>query len=176
MMRNIKFILFTLVTLAVFAACGNKKKQPQTAEELIRPASMDYTKQDTADINYLVNTYVGYFGKGNLDGCADMLYTFRNDSVFPYSKEQKDKFKKAFSHFNIYGSMVKGMMLRSDRNNQVDVALQIIRNGDLMKGDGTMTLSLNPVLVGGKWYLTLLDKDAEGVEDVYQKEAENAVQ
>ncbi len=173
-MRNIKSLLFALVAFTLIVACGNKKSRPATAEDFIRPASMDYSKQDTADINYLVNTYVGYFDKGNLDGCADMLYTFHQGNVVPYTKEKKDSFKNAFAHFNIYGSKVKSVILRSDRNNQVDIAVQIIRDGDLDKGVGVTTLSLNPVVVEGKWYLTLLDKNAEGVEDVYKAEVENA--
>ncbi len=172
-MRNIKYVLFILVALVMFTGCGKKKRQPQTAEEILRPASMDYTKQDTADINYLVKTYVDYFGKGDLDGCANMLYKFHNGGVVPYTEEQKDSFKHAFSVFHIYGSQVQRMILRSDRNNQVDIAIQILKDGNIAENKGVTTLSLNPVVVKGKWYLTLLDKDAEGVEDVYKNELEN---
>lgn len=164
--------IFILATI-VFASCGKKKHEAVSTDDLIRPASMTYTSQDTAEIKYLVDTYVGYLDKGNLDACAAMLYTFDNDKVTPYSEARRDSFKQGLSHFNIYGTRVKGMMLRSDRNNQVDVAVQIIRNGNLLKGTGVTTLSLNPVLVNGKWYLTLLDKDADGVKDVYEEQLEN---
>lgn len=170
---NKKILLFTLASIMLIAGCGKKKEKVQTAEELLRPASMTYTKQDTADIKYLVNTYVSYFGKGDLDGCADMLYTFRNDSVFPYTKEQKDKFKNAFSVFHFYGSEVQRMILRSDRNNRVDIALQILKDGNIAKNKGTMTFSLNPVVIKGKWYLTLMDTNAQGVTDVYKDMMDN---
>ena len=38
-----------------------------------------------------------------------------------------------------------------------------------MKEQGVMSFSLNPVVKDGKWYLTLYDKDAEGVEDIYKE-------
>lgn len=167
-MRYIKYFLFIFITITLISACGKKEHKNETPEELLRPASMEYTRQDTSNINYLVNTYVSNFGKGNLDECANMLYTYHNNNVVPYSEAKKDSFKTAFSHFHIYGSVVKDMILRSDRNNQVDIAIQIVRNGNLEKGIGVTTLSLNPVYVNGTWYLTLLDKDAEGVKDVYQ--------
>lgn len=171
-MRNIKYILFTLTALAVFSACGNKKKQ-QMPDELLRPASMTYTKKDTADINYLVNNYVSNFAKGDLEACSNMLYKFRGDSVAPYTAEQKDSFQKAFKVFHVYDAQVQRMTLRSDRNNQVDIAIKIMKDGSIADNKGVTTLSLNPVSVNGKWYLTLLDKDADGVEDVYKEEAEN---
>lgn len=175
-MRNIKYILFTFVSLSILFACGNKGKKLQSADELLKPSTMDYTKQDTSEINYLVNTYVSYFGKGDLDGCANLLYKFHNGGVQPLTPDERSDFKKAFSVFHFYGSKVQRMILRSDRNNQVDITLQIMKDGSIEDNKGVTTLSLNPVVVNGKWYLTLLDKDAEGVVDVYQQEAENANQ
>lgn len=163
------FLSFLLVAL-LFTSCGNKQRKLETPDDLLMPPSVTYNKQDTADIQYLVKRYVDSFGKGDLETCANMLYTYSNDSIKPYTDEQRSKFRNAFSHFNIYGSMVKDMILRSDVNNQVDIRIQIIKNGNMSKDQGVTTLSLNPVRVGGKWYLTLLDKDAEGVKDVYQTE------
>lgn len=164
-MRN-KIVILAALVLGTMTACNNKKA-PTTASDYLRPASMDYTQQDTADIKYLVDTYMGYFNKGDLDACANMLYTFRNDSAIPYTEQQKAGFKKGLSAFHIYGSKLQRIILRSDRNNRVDIALKIMSNGDIEQGKGVTTLSLNPVVIKGKWYLTLMDKDAEGVEDVY---------
>jgi hypothetical protein len=44
----------------------------------------------------------------------------------------------------------------------------------LDKGIGVTTISLNPVTKKGKWYLTLLDKNAEGVEDVYDPDKQDS--
>ena len=40
----------------------------------------------------------------------------------------------------------------------------------LEKEIGVTTLTLNPVVKDGKWYLTIRDKHAEGVKDVYKDE------
>jgi len=64
---------------------------------------------------------------------------------------------------------VKSLVLRSDKNNEVKLTVQIVSSGDLDKEIGVTHLSLNPVVKDGKWYLTLLDKNAEGVEEIYEK-------
>lgn len=69
----------------------------------------------------------------------------------------------------IYAAKTNSFVLRSDKNNQVDVLIQITKDGDIDKGIGISKMSLNPVVKNGKWYLTLLDKNAEGVIDVYDK-------
>ena len=171
---KIRSILFTALAIIALCVSCSKKKEVQALSELLRPSSINYTNKDTADINYLVNSYVSFIDKGDLNSCANMLYTFKDDKAIPYTDDQKAKFVDGFSKFHIYGSRVKSMTLRSDRNNQVDVVVQILKNGDINNNKGVTTLSLNPVLVAGKWYLTLLDKSAEGVEDVYKTEMENA--
>ena len=69
----------------------------------------------------------------------------------------------------IYAAKTNSFVLRSDKNNQVDVLIQIVKNGNLEKGIGVSKMSLNPVVKNGKWYLTLLDENAEGVQNVYDK-------
>lgn len=160
-------LLLTLAMLAIMASCGRKKDTAPKPEDFIRPASQEYTSSDSSNIKYLVNTYVEHLNKGEYNTCASMLYTFKSDSVIPYSDKQRAEFANVYSHLPIYGTRVKGIILRSDRNNQVDIAIQIAPQADYESGKGTIIMSLNPVQTGGKWYLTLRDLDADGTTDTY---------
>lgn len=160
---------YACIILAL-SSCGSKKEKTKAlGSKYLRPATMQYSKQDTADINTIVEKYVGLIGSRNFEDAANMLYIVRNDSVIPYDDKLKKGFCAAYSQFPIYAVKVTSMVLRSDKNNQVDVSLQIIEDGDISANKGTTTMSLNPVVKDGKWYLTLLSKDAEGVQDVYDK-------
>jgi hypothetical protein len=166
--------------LTLMALCGVltvsscKKKQYTPKEEFLRPATMQYSKADTSNIDALVNQYAAYIKNKDFKNAAEMLYEVHNDSVKPLSKEKKLGFINAYSHMPIYASRLNSFTLRSDKNNQIDILVQIIKNGDLDKGIGVTTISLNPVTKKGKWYLTLLDKNAEGVEDVYDPDKQNS--
>lgn len=151
----------------MLCSCGGKKKDYTPAEEFLRPASIDYSGKDTAEINDIVNNYVAAFSSKQFDKASEMLYTVSNDSILPMSDKAKTEYVEAYSHMPIYKCQLFGLTLRSDKNNAVKLAIQIAKNGDIDKNIGVTYVYLNPVKVGGKWYLTLLDKDAEGVEDVY---------
>ena len=164
----------SLVTICVVIAISSCKQKPQNPrDEFLRPATIEYTKQDTSNINSLVNQYAQFVKNKNFDAAAEMLYEVRNDSVIPLSAKKRQGFANAYSHMPIYASKVKSFVLRSDKNNQIDILVQIIKSGDIDKETGVTTISLNPVVKGGKWYLTLLDKNAEGVKDVYDPDVKS---
>lgn len=161
------FTIFVLV-LTLLVSCGKNKKKEHDFNEYIRPASMYYSKQDTTDINNLVDEYLDHITNKEFEAAADMLYKFQSDSVAPLDDSARAKFLSLYQKLPIYGAKKKSFILNSDRNNQVRYLIQITKGGDLQTEQGVMKLSLNPVVVDGKWYLTLLDSDAEGVEDVYK--------
>lgn len=171
-----KLKIFTICMLCmtlIFVGCKSEKKKDPLRSEYLRPASMDYSSKDSSEIKTLVDNYVENFKNKNFQVTASMLYKMRNDSIFPLSEQDKQKYIDAYSHMPIYDCGVKGIILRSDKNNEVKVTVQVIPNGSIDNEQGTTTFCLNPVLKDGKWYLTLLDENAEGVESVYDKYKEN---
>ncbi len=161
---------FIIVSCVVLTLAGCKKKtKDQGVYQYLRPATMTYTKQDSSNINYMVERYTKLVEKKDFEKAANMLYKVRHDSVVPLSAQERKGFIKAYSQMPVYAAKTNSFVLRSDKNNQVDVLIQIVKNGDLDKGIGVSRMSLNPVVKNGKWYLTLLDKKAEGVIDVYDK-------
>jgi len=168
--KSIAFVL--LCATVMFSACGGKKTGEGDQGPILRPASIEYSSEDSTTINKLVDKYVELLKANDLQGAADMLYTYRNDSIFPYDEEQKAKFVNGFGVFNIYDCEAKSMTLRSEANNQFDLTVQIMPDGSICENKGVTHLSLNPVLVDGQWYITLLDLDADGVEKTYKKPGE----
>lgn len=161
---------FIIVSCIVLSLTGCKKKTKDAGVyEYLRPATMTYTKQDSSNINYMVQRYTQLVEKKDFEKAANMLYKVRNDSVLPLSPKERQGFIQAYSQMPIYAAKTNSFVLRSDKNNQVDVLIQIVKNGNLKKGIGVSKMSLNPVVKNGKWYLTLLDENAEGVQNVYDK-------
>lgn len=153
----------------LFVSCKSDKKQYTGKSEYLRPATMVYSTQDSIEIKQLVNNYVEAFNNKDYKATSEMLYKLRNDSIIPLEAKERAAYIEAYNHMPTYGCKVKSFVLRSDRNNEVKLSVQIVSSGDLDNEVGVTHLSLNPVLKDGKWYLTLLDRNAEGVEDVYEK-------
>ena len=167
-MRNCKYCIF-LISIFLFAACNQKKTE--TAEQVIlRPAEIDLNAQDTIEINQLVDQYVSLFIDNDLQGASSLLNVVNNDSIRPLSEEERTGFVKALSIFHFYDYKNMGMIIRSDKNNEIDLAVQIIPDGDISKNQGVTHFYLNPVKIDGHWYLTLLDNMAEGVHNIYKNE------
>lgn len=169
-MKLSRFLL-TAGVAVLLGACSGKSKQPKqlTADDFLRPASMVYSSQDSLNISSLVSEFSANFSRQDFAACADMLFKVQNDSVFPLTNAERKGYVKAMSaqFHDIYGIRTSSFVLRSDKNNDVKVTVQIAEDGDLYKNIGTISLSLNPVFKDGNWYLTLLDKYAEGVEQIY---------
>ncbi len=158
-----------LCMTVTFVGCKSDKKKDPLRSEYLRPASIDYSGKDSSEIKALVDNYVENFKNKNFQATASMLYTMRNDSILPLSEQDKQKYIDAYSQMPVYDCAVKGIILRSDKNNEVQVSVQISPNGSIDEEKGVTTFCLNPVLKDGKWYLTLLDEYADGVESVYDK-------
>ena len=172
-MMNIKKTSLILLCASLSLVSCKDKPKARGVYEFLRPATMTYTKQDTSNINYMVKRYADLVEKQDFEQAANMLYKVRHDSIVPLSDQERKNFIKAYSQMPIYAAKLDNFVLRSDKNNQVDVLIQIVKNGNIDKGIGVSRMSLNPVEKNGKWYLTLLDKHAEGVQDVYDPNVNN---
>lgn len=160
------------LSAVLFVSCSSERKKHSTGitspEDYLRPATMQYTSNDSAAINALVEQYIECIKSKDFNGCAEMLYKVKDDEIEPLSKHEKDQLVSSLRSFPIYDLRQSTFILRSDKNNEIELTLQIIADGDLYKKIGTTTQSLNPVYKDNTWYLTLLDKHAEGVENVYE--------
>ena len=168
-MKN-KSLLVVMGVALLMSACSSKKDyKPRDVDDMLRPATMTYTGQDSANIMALVNEYAGLFEQRDFDACSQLLYKLQNDSIRQLTEPEKQGFKQAMNIFSkVYAVRTTSFILRSDKNNDVKLTVQIDENGDIDKNIGTISFSLNPVYKDGNWYLTVLDKYAEGVENIYE--------
>ncbi len=165
-MRKYSILFFiSLVIVFVSSSCGNKSKKTDNDKEFIRPAAMDFTSKDSAEIKSLLNTFVGYINQGDISNASSMLYFVHNDSVTPLPLEKRQKFEFLLTKFPFKSAELKSYKLMSKRDNTITIALKMTDNADVESGKNTINLAVNPVVKNGTWYLTLRDNDAEGVDN-----------
>lgn len=160
-------ILLTFAIVLIICSC---KQNKESKLPLLRPASMEYTSQDSADIWNLCNQFAEFFGKNDFESCALMLNTFSNGEVTPYSEEQRKEYIQKVQLFSNYGCRVESFVLNSDRNNEIGLKVKLFNIGTMDDDQGITRMYLNPVKVEDKWYLTLRDLKAQGVEKIYDSE------
>ena len=89
-------VIIAILALCLVASCKNKKvDDSQRQSEFIKPASMNYSHEDTMRINQLMEDYVAGFAAKDYDRTANMLYKVVNDTVYPFSEKEKENYKKA---------------------------------------------------------------------------------
>lgn len=125
--------------------------------------------EDTLAINALIDHYMELLAENKVEEAISMLNRVKDGEVVPLDAKEANGFKSAFTKLHIYGVKKKGFLLRSARNNDITIMLQIIPSGDLDKEIGVTSQHINPVYKNGNWYLTLLDLNAEGVYDVFDE-------
>ena len=163
---KVRHILLISITAALtFSACSSKKEKK---EPILRPASMVYTSQDSADIWNLCEQFAQFFGNNDFESCALMLYKYKDGEIIAYNDEQRNDYIKKVRIFSNYGCRVDAFVLRSDKNNEVSLKVKLFNIGTLDDDQGITRLFLNPVKVDDKWYLTLRDNDADGVQKIYE--------
>lgn len=129
--------------------------------------------EDTLAINELLDHYMGLLAENKVEDAINMLNRVKDGEVVPLDPKEANGFKSAFSKLHIYGVKKKGFLLRSAKNNDITILLQIIPSGDIEKEIGVTAQHINPVFKEGQWYLTLLDPKAEGVYDVFDESNTN---
>ena len=161
------FLFIGLTAVLAFSACSSKQEKK---EPILRPASIVYTAQDSADIWNLCQQFADFFGKNDFESCALMLNFYRNDSIFPYTDKERKNYIENVQIFSNYGCRIDAFVLHSDKNNEVSLKVKLFNIGTLDDDQGITHLFLNPVKVEDTWYLTLRDHRAQGVKNVYADE------
>jgi hypothetical protein len=161
--------LFFVAIIASLTLSGCKSKKEEQLP-ILRPASMDYTAQDSADIWKLCNQFAEFFGKNDFESCSLMLNFFDEKGIRPYTDKERKEYMEKIQLFSNYGCRVESFVLRSDRNNSVSLKVKLFPVGTMDDDQGITRLVLNPVKVEDTWYLTLRDQNAKGVKDLYEEE------
>lgn len=162
MMKNI-FNLFLLVSVFVLVACGDSKKKGAD-EFYLRPPSVVFTPEDTTAINKLVGTFVEQINKRDLSDASQMLCYLDKGEVLQLPLEKRKEFETFLSKMPLYGCDVVSFSLSGEKDNKIELAVKMTPDADVHAERGIIKLVLNPVMKDGKWFLTLRENDAEGIE------------
>lgn len=160
-MKKTFISLLTITTLAAVVSC-HSKKESRDNDEPTRPVFV-FTDSDSLAVNELADQYIDCLNAEDYDAAAEMLYTVRNDSVFPLTDEVRSEYIKAMTHLPHYGFQKKEVILNTDLDNRVRVAMLLTEGEEVEAEEGIMNYYINPVKVNGQWYLTTFDIYAEGV-------------
>lgn len=161
-------LLLAVVLVSSCSSCSSDKKNTDV-KSILPPPDMKTDAEDTLTVNNLLDEYMGLMSENKVDEAAGMLYLVKDSEIVPLDGTQLKEFKEAWSKLRVYGVKKKGFMLRSARNNDITILLQILPNGNVDKEIGVATQHINPVYKEGKWFLTLFDPKAEGVYDVFDE-------
>ena len=165
-------LLLAVVLVSSCSSCSDNKKKSNT-NSYLPESELKTDAEDTLAINELLDHYMGLLAENRVEDAVNMLNRVKDGEVVPLDPKEANGFKSAFSKLHIYGVKKKGFLLRSAKNNDITILLQIIPSGDIEKEIGVTAQHINPVFKEGQWYLTLLDPKAEGVYDVFDESNTN---
>lgn len=165
---KVKYLFLLALMPLLIAGCGKKTKEAQMPRsEFIRPASIDFTKQDSADIMALVNHYIACVNsKRYNDAFHTLYYLSGRDSVKPMTEHEINQAVEVYSHMPIYGCELFSFSLNGKSENVIKVGLKLTKDGNVTNGLGVTYVGLRPVKVGNKWYLTFLDNDSLRIKEM----------
>ena len=157
-------LAFSLLLLA--PSCSDKKQQPALSPDDMMPTFV-FDNQDSLAIQALADDFLARVNANDFESAADLLYTVHNDSVSVLTAQERAGYINAMKAMPQFGFVQQELLLFSDRDNELRLAVKLSEDADVSKKQGIIRFVLNPVEVDGQWYLTLRDEYAEGVGDYH---------
>ena len=160
----ISVICLTLL-LAFGASCTEKKKSPDLSADIL--PIFEFDQQDSLAIKSLADDFLVRVNNNDFESAADLLYTVHSDSVYPLTDSERSAYVKAMKAIPQFGFVQQDLLLFSNRDNELRIAIKMSEDADVFKKQGIIRFVLNPVEINGQWYLTLRNEYAEGVGDYH---------
>lgn len=160
-MKYLKYLFVAACLLIVATGCKNKKNKDE--EIYLRPSNIEFTSEDSTEIKSLVSNFVGLLNNHDFTSASASLYQLKEGKPEKLSEEKCKSFEQFLSQLPYKQAKEEAFRLRGDKDNKIRVSLLLNPNGSIDNNKDVINIVLNPVLVDGKWYLTLRDENAEGV-------------
>ena len=154
-MRKFVF-LSTVACLLAFLSCSGDKQTGKQEELPAKPKFM-VTAKDTSDVLMMTSEFLSHLKAERYDSAVAMLYVFDADTLKPLSAEKKTTQKSIFRRFHGIRYQLTSLQFNSEFNNEVDYVITLFDNKPGEHHANTVRGALNPVRIGGKWYLTAMD-------------------
>lgn len=147
------FILF--VTIALAASCGSHSgsRGEKTQMDAQKEFSEGLSQSDTTDMLHASEEFIIKVTAGQIDEAVDMLYVLYDNQLYGKSDSYTAELKNRFAMFEGVSYELDYYAFSTQGNNDACYRLRFGEGPDA----ASMRITLNPVLVDGKWYLTLKD-------------------
>ena len=148
------FIIFVVVALA--ASCGHHYSG-SNGEKTQIDSQMEYheslSQSDTTNMLSAAEVFIKKLTDGQIDEAVDMLYVIYDNQLYGLSQSYTEELVSRFAMFLGTRYELDYYTFSTQGNNDVCYRLFFGEGPDAT----SMRLTLNPVLIEGKWYLTLKD-------------------
>ena len=158
----IRFTFLFISLLVLATSCDNKKQQQLISPDDRLPV-FEFDAQDSLAIQSLADDFLARVNANDFESAANLLYTVHNDSVAPLTSHERSGYVNAMKAIPQFGFVQSELLLFSDRDNELRLAIKMSEDADVLKKQGVIWFVLNPIEVDGLWYLTLRSEYADGV-------------
>ena len=154
-MRKLIFLL-TFACLLPFLSCTGDK---QAGNQEAAPAEPRFqvSAKDTSDVLMMTSKFLGHLKTEQYDSAVAMLYVFNGDTLKAISGERAATQKALLKRFHGIRYQLESLQLNSEFDNEVNYVITLFDNNPGEHHANTIRGALNPVRIGGKWYLTAKD-------------------
>lgn len=163
-MKKLLVFVFSLVVLSTLSSC---KKDRGYHSEYLKEPEVEYTHEDSSQIKNYITQFSDAMNAHNYKQVADMMAVVKDGTNMPLTYDQRQQMIRAYEMMNIEKVEWETTILRDYKNNEVTLIMYLKNPTDSLQPRETR-VKLNPVCLDGKWYLTFLNKDAEGVHNIYE--------
>lgn len=150
--------------LLAVSSCTSDKTGAVQQEDSVRDNGPRFklTAKDSAEVLHLTGKFLGHLKAENYDSAVAMLYAFEEDTVLAQlSGERASKQKALFKRFHGIRYELTSMQFLKETDNLVNYTITLFDNAPGEHHANTVRGVLNPVRIGGEWYLTAIDSKTE---------------
>ncbi len=163
-----KSVLFVMaVGLCLLFSCGEKKQAPADVSNTDKPESI-FSKEDTATVFQLTETFIAKMKNNELDNALSMLYYLKNDSIVQLSKNQARLQMAALVNVRGVDYKIRTVQLSTETDNDVTLDIILFEKPEGDNRPNSIGFHLKPVRRDGTWYLTTADKHSDTRNQAHQ--------
>ena len=146
------FIFFAFILLAVSCGHHSGSSGVKTEMDAEKEFTEGLTQSDSTAMLAESDKFIKKLVGGQIDEAVNMLYVLSGSELYEKSAEYTQELVERFQMFDGSTYEMDFYAFTTQGNNDVCYRLSIGEDGQSF-----IRLTLNPVLIGGKWYLTLKD-------------------
>ena len=144
------------LALLTLASCGKKEKSFKELEETYLPKpEMTLTASDTANVKALAEHYMKLVEDREIDDAIGMLYYLDKDSVKPLRPEQAKNQRFILSHVKGVEYKLDHLVFRTEKDCEAHFTIKLFEPKPGNTRPNKVSMTLNPVRMDNKWYLTV---------------------